>query len=439
MSLPYFIERKQLAAAHRLLKHIAQVLDFPLSVRLWDGSIVPLGREPHATILLVVEGPRTVTTLLRRPTLENVLRHYAVGKISFEGADTLTFIQYVREHNPKKRLKQLNKILLFWNALPFLFGPAEKLSLQHDFKTNEAGTKGSQRNNSDYIQFHYDAGNEFYQIFLDSQMQYSCGYFKNPENSLDQAQRDKLEHICRKLRLKAGESLLDIGSGWGGLICYAAKKYGVRSHGVTLSQEQYEYTLAKIRREGLEKQVTVELKDYLNVQGVYDKIASVGMFEHIGLQNVPAYFSKMNSLLRDHGILLNHAITRRAKGSEKKFNKIRPERRLALKYIFPGSALDHIGNSVKNMELNGFEVCDVESLRIHYALTLQHWSRRLEARREEALRLVGKERYRLWSGYLAAVSFGFEDGSLNICQTVVVKRQTKGFSGLPLTRQDLYT
>ena len=435
---PSFIERRRLAAAHRLLRHAAGVLDFPLSVRLWDGSVVPLGREPHKTILLVVEGPRTVTTLLRRPTLENVLRHYAVGKIGFEGADYLAFIRYVRQHNPKKRLKKLSKMLLFREALPFLFGPSEKLALQHDFRAKEAGTKESDRNNRDYIQFHYDAGNEFYKLFLDAEMQYSCAYFKDAENTLDRAQQDKLEHICRKLRLKSGESFLDIGSGWGGLLCHAAKKYGVRAHGVTLSKEQYDYTLEKIRREGLEKQVTVEMKDYRNVEGTYDKIASVGMFEHIGLQNVPAYFSKMNSLLRDRGILLNHAITRRAKGDEKKFNKIRPERRIALKYIFPGSALDHIGNSVKNMELNGFEVCDVESLRTHYALTLQHWAKRLESRKEEAIRLVGKERYRLWIGYLAAVSFGFEDGSLNICQTVAVKRQTRGFSGLPLTRQDLY-
>ena len=207
---------------------------------------------------------------------------------------------------------------------------------------------------------------------------------------------------------------------------------------MTLSKEQYAYTLEKAKREGLEKQVTVELTDYLNVKGTYDKVASVGMFEHIGRENIPAYFSKMNSLLRDRGILLNHAITRRAKSSRKKFDKIRAGRHLLQKFIFPGFAMDHIGHSLEQMEIQGFEVRDVECLREHYALTLQHWTRRLESHGKEAVRLVGAEKYRLWLAYLAGVSFGFVDGTLGICQTVAVKRQSKGFSGLPLTRQDLY-
>ena len=432
-------ERKQLEAARRILRHVAEVVDIPLSVRLWDGSSAPLGRDPDKDLFLVIDGPRTVTTLLREPTLENVVRHYAVGKLDFRGGDLLSFMDFIRRNDPKKRLKRLNKTLLLREALPFLFGPTEKLSLKHTFRHDETGARQSTRNNPDYIQFHYDVGNAFYQLFLDKEMQYSCAYFKDPANSLDQAQRDKLEHTCRKLRLKPGESLLDIGSGWGGLICYAAKHYGVRAHGVTLSKEQYAFTLEKAKREGLEKQVTVEIRDYLEVQGSYDKVVSVGMFEHIGLQNIPAYFSKMNSLLRDRGILLNHAITRRAKASKKKFDEIRPSRRLLQKFIFPGFAMDHIGHSIEQMELHGFEVRDVESLREHYALTLQHWTRRLESRREEAVRLVGEERYRLWAAYLAGVSFGFVDGYSNIYQTVAVKRQTKGFSGMPLTREDVYS
>ncbi len=434
-----FIERRQLDAARRVLRHVADVLDIPISVRLWDGSSAPLGRNVDKNFVISIDGPRTVTTLLREPTVENVVRHYAVGNLSFHGGDLLSFIEFIRKNNPKKRLKGLSKMLLFREALPFLFGPGEKLSLKHTFQKDETGTQESTRNNRDYIQFHYDAGNAFYQLFLDSQMQYSCAYFKDAKNSLDQAQHDKLEHTCRKLRLTPGESLLDIGSGWGGLICYAAKNYNVRAHGVTLSKEQYAYTVEKARREGLEKLVTVEIGDYLKVRGTYDKVACVGMFEHIGLHNIPAYFSKMNSLLRDQGILLNHAITRRAKGSKKKFNEIRTERRLLQKFIFPGFAMDHIGHSIEQMELNGFEVRDTESLREHYALTLQHWTRRLESRREEAVRLVGEERYRLWVAYLAGVSFGFVDGYSNIYQTVAVKRQTKGFSGMPLTRQELYS
>ena len=432
------VENKQLKAAHRLLSHFAEVLDIPVSVRLWDGSIVPLGRDPSKDIFLTIDGPRTISTLLREPTLENVVRHYAIGKLDIQGSDMLSMIDFLRRHDPKKKAKRLNKSLIFRQALPFLFGLTEKISSKHAFQKDETGTRRKVEDNKDYIQFHYDVGNDFYRLFLDKEMQYSCAYFKRAENSLDQAQSDKLEHTCRKLRLKKGESLLDIGSGWGGLICFAAKNYGVRAHGVTLSKEQYAHTLEKAEREGLAKQVTVEMGDYLNVQGSYDKVASVGMFEHIGRENIPAYFSKMNSLLRDRGILLNHAITRRAKGSEEKFDKIRAGRHLIQKFIFPGFAMDHIGNSLREMEVAGFEVRDVESLREHYALTLQHWTRRLEARREEAIRLVGSERYRLWVGYLAAVSFGFVDGYSNIYQTVAVKRQAKGPLGLPMTREDLY-
>lgn len=432
-------EEKKLKALRRILAHVAETLDLPFSVRLWDGSQMPLGHSKKSPFFIAIHGPRTISTLLRAPSLENLLRHYAAGKIDIGGGDILEFMELARQHNPKKLVKKLSKSLILSNALRLFFSPVEKLALQQAYAKDEAGVHEAGRNNRDYIQFHYDVGNAFYALFLDEQMQYSCGYFKNRENSIQEAQTDKLEHICRKLRLKPGESLLDIGCGWGGLLCYAAKNHGVRAHGVTLSKEQHAYTLEKARREGLEGKVTVELGDYQNVQGIFDKAVSVGMFEHIGLQNIPAYFSKINSLLRDRGVFLNHAITRRAKGSQKKFDKMRRERRLFQKYFFPGAALDHIGHSVQQMEIQGFEVSDVESLREHYAYTLRHWTRRLESRREEAVRLVGPEKYRLWVGYLAAVSFGFFDGSLNIYQTVAVKRQSKGFSGLPLTREDLYT
>lgn len=431
-------EEKQLASVRRILGHAASVLDIPVTVRLWDGSRVPLGRAPHKDFFVVIDGPKTVSTLLREPTLENAVRHYAVGKLDLQGGDLLSLMDYLRRHDPKKKVKKLSKSFILREALPFLLGPVEKLSAKNDFSKDETGTKRQQADNKDYIQFHYDVGNDFYKLFLDGEMQYSCAYFKKPTNSLDQAQKDKLEHVCRKLRLQKGESLLDIGSGWGGLLCHAAKHYGVRAHGVTLSKEQYKNTLEKAEREGLKDRVTVELKDYQQLTGTYDKIASVGMFEHIGRQNIPAYFSKMNSLLRDRGLLMNHAITRRAKGDAKKFSKISPGRHLIQKFIFPGFEMDHIGNSVQQMEVAGFEVRDVESLREHYALTLEHWARRLEENREEALRLVGSEKYRLWLAYLAGVSFVFADGNLAIHQTVAVKTASKGPSGMPWTREDLY-
>jgi cyclopropane-fatty-acyl-phospholipid synthase len=294
------------------------------------------------------------------------------------------------------------------------------------------------RQNRDYIQFHYDLGNDFYRLFLDEEMQYSCGYFTVWNNSIDQAQRDKLDMICRKLRLKPGESLLDIGCGWGGLICYAARQYGVRAHGVTLSQAQLDFAQEKIRRLGLENRVTVELRDYATLDGQYDKIASIGMFEHVGIANLPAYFQKLCSLLRDRGILLNHGIARGAKANSRRFQKLRPEHRLMAKYIFPGGELDHIGHCLEVMEASRFEVHDVEGWREHYAMTTRHWCQRLSAQRDAAIALIGPERYRLWVAYLAGVSFCFRDGSLRIFQVVASKHKAKGHSELPPTRSDLY-
>jgi len=269
-------------------------------------------------------------------------------------------------------------------------------------------------------------------------MQYSCGYFTTETNSIDQAQHDKLDMICRKLRLQPGDKMLDIGCGWGGLICHAAKNYGVTAHGVTLSQKQLDFARDKIKRLGLEDTVMVELRDYATLEGTYDKIASVGMFEHIGIANMPDYFRKINSLLRDRGILMNHGISRHAKASKRAVKKIRPERRLLLKYIFPGSELDNVGHTLDMMEICGFEVHDVEALREHYALTTRHWYRGLMANREEAIKYVGMEKFLMWALYLAGVSIGFADGSMHICQVVATKHSAKGASGLPLTRADLY-
>ncbi len=438
MPLDLFNDDIRLRSARRFMSHLADKLDARFSVRLWDGSMVPLGKKVDTDYFISINDPYVFSDLLHSPSLENMIHLYASGRIDAHAGDLISFLDIIRQKEHKDRLRSLDKGLLLREGLVFLLSPGKKIAVKHEFKKNESGIHESKRDNRDYIQFHYDLSNEFYSLFLDPEMQYSCAYFTEMSNSLEQAQRDKLEIICRKLRLKPQEKFLDIGSGWGGLICYAAKNYGVKSHGVTLSEKQYRYTLEKIKRLGLEGQVTVELRDYMTVEGLYDKISSVGMFEHIGLANVPAYFSKMNSLLRDRGVLMNHAITRRAKGSKKKLNKIVASMRVVRKFIFPGSALDNIGHSIMSMETNGFEVLDTESLREHYALTTAHWCRRLIAKREEGIKLVGSEQYRIWVGYLGAVSLGFVDGSTNIYQTVAVKRSSKGLSGLPMTRRDWY-
>lgn len=349
----------------------------------------------------------------------------------------IAFGEAIRGAKKKPKLKTMKKSILFPAMLPFLFAPGDRGRVKESYEGQCESVAPQVRKDKDYIQFHYDLGNDFYKLFLDSEMVYSCGYFTQSNNSLDQAQFDKLDMICRKLRLEPGERFLDIGCGWGGLICHAAQRYGVQSHGVTLSQEQFEHVQQKIAKLGLKDRVKVELRDYREVEGTYDKIASIGMFEHVGLANMPTYFGKLNSLLRDRGILLNHGIARPAKAPGKR--RRRPEQKLIAKYIFPGGELDNIGNTVESIETTQFEVHDVESWTPHYMMTTAHWCQRLSANREAAIRMVGAERYRLWVAYLAGVSFGFHDGVIQIYQVVASKHARRGLSELPLTRADLYT
>ncbi len=431
-------EARRLEAATTALGHVSEALDARFSVRLWDGSLVPMGRSVEPGLCVSIAGPGVIGSLLRRPTLDNLVRHYATGKIDVDGGDLMAFGEAARVDRSSKRLKTLSKALLLKSALPFLLAPAETVETAHAYAGEEIGRGSAKRDNQDYVQFHYDLGNEFYQLFLDPEMQYSCGYFTDRNGSLEQAQRDKLDMTCRKLRLKPGERMLDIGCGWGGLICHAAAHYGVTAHGVTLSQEQHDFAVEKIRRLGLEDRVTVELRDFMTLDGSYDKISSIGMYEHVGIANYPAYFRKIWSLLRDRGLLLNHGITRRAKRQKGRFARMRPEHKLIAKYIFPGGELDHIGHTVESLEAARFEVHDIENWREHYARTTAFWCRRLAARKTEAIRLVGPERYRLWAAYLASVSFAFADGSLRIYQVVASKHAAKGPSELPPTRADLY-
>jgi cyclopropane-fatty-acyl-phospholipid synthase len=419
--------------AKDIFRHVGERIDAPFSVELWDGSVTPLGPHADPNLRIRINGAEAIGAIMRRPNLETVLRQYAEGGIDFAGADMLAFIEMGRAKKVRLRPSQFRKIYLMLKLLPFLAARGQKAPAAKAFR--DAGGK---RDDSAYIRFHYDVGNDFYALFLDPEMQYSCAYFRDWQNSLEAAQHDKLDMICRKLRLQPGERFLDVGSGWAGLLCHAARNYRVTAHGVTLSEEQFAFTQAKVRALGLEGQVTVELKSYEALDGEFDEIASIGMYEHVGIANYPAYFGKLNRLLRDRGMLLNHGITRRAKASRRGFGRIGPERRLILKYVFPGSELDHIGHSLESMEAAGFEIHDVEGWREHYARTCRLWHQRLVANEAKAVDLVGREKYRIWIAYLAGVSFAFADGSLRIYQTVATKHGRKGASGMPLTREHLY-
>ena len=420
---------KLLAAARDIFGHVGERLDAPFCMELWDGSVVPLGPNADPDLRIRLAGPGVIAAIVKRPSLETIIRQYATGGVDFVGADMLTFIEKARAKKIRVKPRHLPIAYLVRRGLPFFFAPVPAATTSQPFRG---------RSDADFIRFHYDLGNDFYALFLDPEMQYSCAYFTDWDNPLEQAQADKIDIICRKLRLAPGERFLDIGCGWGGLLCHAAARYGVSAHGVTLSEEQYDYTRAKVKRLGLEGQVTVALDSYENVAGQFDKIASIGMYEHVGIANYPRYFGTLNRLLRDRGLLLNHGITRRARASRRRFRHDTPERRLMQKYVFPGFELDHIGHSLESMEAAGFEVHDVEGWREHYARTCRLWHQRLAAQAEAATALVGREKYRIWLAYLAGVSYAFADGSLRIFQTVASKHAAKGASGMPPTRSHLY-
>jgi len=434
-----FSERRLVEAARIIFEHVAKLLNVQISIQLWDGSMIALGQNVESPFYISISGPGVIASLLRHPNAETLIRLYALGHVEVQGGDIISFMEVVRKKGKhRQKFGQMNKGLLLRQLWPFLFVPAEKSDVQHEYSDDAIGRVESRRDNKDYIQFHYDISNEFYALFLDPEMLYSCAYFSTPETTLAQAQKDKLDMICRKLRLKEGDKFLDIGCGWGALICHAEQHYGVQAYGVTLSQKQHDFAQEKIKRLGLQDRVKVELRDYETLTGSYDKISSIGMFEHIGLDNMGKYFGKINSLLRDRGILLNHGIARTAKASDKAKRKIRPERKLILKYIFPGSELDNVGRTVDLLQVAGFEVHDVEGWREHYAMTCKAWHDALVIHRDEAIHQVGSEKYRMWLLYLAGVSIGFTQGSIHLYQVVASKHAAKGLSELPLTREDLY-
>ena len=429
---------RQLQAAREFLEHLAQHVNARFSIRLWDGSEIPLGSDVEPGLAISISSPGVISSLIRRPTADNLVRHYARQHLDFHGADLYTFLEKLRVKRSRRKSRRVSKFVLLKSVLPFLFAKGESTEVDHCYAGDEIGHAREQSENTDFIQFHYDLSNAFYALFLDPEMVYSCAYFTDWSNSLEQAQRDKLDMICRKLQLKPDETFLDIGCGWGALICHAAQHHGVRAHGITLSQQQLEFAQQKIETLGLQDRVSVELRDYADLTGKWDKIASIGMVEHVGIANMGSYMETVSRLLPDRGMFLCHGITRPAKASQKKFRKMRPERRLLAKYIFPGGELDHLGHMLESMEAQKFEVHDVEGWRDHYALTCKLWCQRLSAKKEEAIQSVGEERYRMWILYLAGVSFALGDGSACIFQTVATKHASKGLSGQPPTRTHLY-
>ncbi|EYB67074.1 cyclopropane-fatty-acyl-phospholipid synthase [Deinococcus phoenicis] len=405
-------------------------------VQLWDGTVLPAPVQPAAA-RLVLTSEHALGRMLRLPLDLALGEAYLRGDFEIEG--DVSAVAGITEgfdapFTPGRTARLLRAArLLRQNA-----GPAP-----HPVEARLDGQAHTRERDRQAVTYHYDVSNDFYKLWLDRRLVYSCGYFPTGTETLDQAQEAKLDHICRKLRLKPGERLLDIGCGWGGLAIHAAQHYGAEVLGVTLSEAQLREGRARVEAAGLGDRVSLELRDYRDVlaggQGGFDKISSVGMAEHVGRRNMPTYFRAAYAALKPGGLMMNHAI---AAGTHK---TNLPAWLVALysgnfmqKYVFPDGELLPIWETLQHAEKAHFEVRDVENLREHYARTLACWSRNLETHREQARAMLGEPRFRLWRLYLAACVPYFRDGHLSIFQSLLAKPDGAGHVTLPPSRADLY-
>jgi cyclopropane-fatty-acyl-phospholipid synthase len=427
------------AQASDLLTRLFHRYPGNLNLRLWNGTALRVGANAaggaDSPFTLVFKSPEVVwSAVLGRDPLA-LADAYFRGELDIEG-DFFAALS-LKDHLEELQLPAAEKLRAAFTALHLRMMNAASRHSEALFAPSHAPKikAHSKAENRDAIHFHYDVSNEFYALWLDRAMVYSCAYFETPDVDLDAAQQAKLEHICRKLLLKPEDEFLDIGCGWGALVIYAAKHYGVRAHGVTLSPQQLKVAQERIEQAGLTDRVRVELLDYRDLPGesVYDKVASVGMFEHVGLKNLPVYFSTVNRLLKPRGLFLNHGITHDSEGWETNIST-----EFINRYVFPDGQLDSISNIERVMERSKFEIADVEALRPHYAMTLRHWVAGLERNRSQALQYVNEATYRVWRLYMTACALQFESGEIGIYQVLASKRAA-GVPDLPLTRRHLYS
>jgi len=381
----------------------------PVTLVLPDGVRVPLSNTP---IVDIVARSWRGLRALASPALGPLARAYVQGDLDFTGS--------------ARRMLDIAESMV------------GSVSHGHDHARAQLKSwlnrkRGNRRN----IAHHYDVSNAFYRIFLDSRMVYSCAYYRHDTDTLDAAQLQKLDHICRKLRLAPGERFLDIGCGWGALLFHAAERYGVEATGITLSQNQFDHVTREIAARGLTGRVAVELRDYMDLpeDRQYDKIASVGMFEHVGVRRFPNYFGKIFRVLKPGGLVLNHGITLNSVHAPNLGSGISD---FVEDYVFPGGQLTHVAQVIAGMAGQGLEPIDAESLREHYARTLWHWVDRLEAHADVARAEVGDERYRIWRIYMAGSAYAFDRGWLSLWQVMAGKAQADGRLPRPLTRDYMY-
>ena len=401
-----------------------------VGVRLWDGTCWPDDAPRPAT--LVLKHPGALRAMLMPGTEVGLGEAYLYDDFDIEGSAESVFA--LADSFTGAALDWRKKLRTAGDLTRLPAGQRREMARRGPARLS--GRRHSVERDRQAVTYHYDVSNDFYALWLDKRMVYSCAYFHTSDDELDTAQEQKLDLICRKLRLQPGQRLLDIGCGWGGLVIYAAQHYGVDATGITLSQPQADLANERIRSANLTERCRVEIQDYRQVpvggSHAYDALVSVGMFEHVGAAKLPDYFAQAWQLLKPGCVFLNHGIACNATNT--------PESgpTFSNTYVFPDGELVPINITLHAAEESGFEVRDVESLREHYALTLRHWVRRLEERHDQALRFVDEHTYRVWRLYMSGSAYGFAAGRLNVYQTLLVKPDAKGRSGLPWTRADWY-
>ncbi len=398
------------------------------AIRLWDGSLLEAEPGEETRFTLVLRHPGALRKMFWMADEVTLGEAYIYDECDVEGDVESVFP--LAEHLEKRQRPLSDRFRL---ARRLLSLPSNGHRMEGRGHARVSGRRHSLERDRRAVRYHYDTSNDFFALWLDQRMVYSCAYFSAADGDLDKAQEEKLEYICRKLRLRPGERLLDIGCGWGGLVIYAAEKFGVQSRGITLSEPQAELANRRIQGAGLADRCRVEVRDYREVErpGEFDKIVSVGMFEHVGESQLPAYFDRAYQLLRPGGVFLNHGIARVFNESDKR------SRSFSDKYVFPDGELLPISTTVRVAEKCGFEVRDVESLREHYMLTLRNWVKRLEAHHAEAVAATDEATYRVWRLFMSGSAYRFRTGSLNLFQALLVKPDG-GLSGMPLRRDDWY-
>ncbi|MCA1222411.1 SAM-dependent methyltransferase [Streptomyces sp. 8L] len=403
----------------------------PVRIRAWDGSTAGPAEGPT----VVIRNRRALRRIMWKPGELGLARAWVAGDIDVEGnlfevLDRLAGFIWERTDAEQGRLSVLDpKVRSAAKQFLQLAGPPPPPPPPPAGGGGRAGGGGTKRRDKQAISHHYDVGNDFYEMVLGPSMVYSCAYWDDaPDFTLEDAQRDKLDLVCRKLDLEEGQRLLDVGCGWGSMALHAAREYGVRVTGVTLSREQAAYARKRVADEGLTDRIDIRVQDYRDVKdGPYDAISSIGMAEHVGSVRFREYADDLYALLKPGGRLLNHQIARRPLAHDEAYEIDA----FIDRYVFPDGELAPVGRTLATLEEAGFEARDVQSIREHYALTLRRWVSNLEEHWRDAVRATSPGRARVWRLYMAASAVSFERNKIGVNQILAVKTTEDGVSGTP--------